>query len=143
MSPGGVVVADFNADTVPDIAVANQSSNTVSVLLGNGADAFLPKVDYSAVTGAVDVKAADFNGDGKLDLAVVASGSVALLSGNGDGTFGAPSVNPVGLGALDRRGRPERRRQARRRDDERQHRQCPPRQRRRHLPAAERLRHPG
>ena len=44
---------------------------------------------YPVGTNPVAGKAADFNGDGKLDIAVVNSGSndISILLGNGDGTF--------------------------------------------------------
>lgn len=48
---------------------------------------------FATGVGAVDVKLADFNGDGHLDAAVVNTGFitplVSILPGNGDGTFGA------------------------------------------------------
>ena len=41
--------------------------------------------------------AGDFNGDGKLDLALANSdGSVSILLGNGDGTFQAPQTFATG-----------------------------------------------
>ena len=40
LDPGAVVTGDFNADGRPDLAAANVSSNTVSVLLGNGDGTF-------------------------------------------------------------------------------------------------------
>ena len=50
------------------------------------------------------VVAGDFNGDGKLDLAVSnndgSSPNLAILLGNGDGTFGAPKVTSTGGGSL-------------------------------------------
>ena len=46
--------------------------------------------------------AADLTGDGKIDLVVgTADGSVAVLPGNGDGTFGAPILSPAGGSVLD------------------------------------------
>ena len=49
---------------------------------------------------------ADFNGDRKLDLAVGGGSSVALLLGNGNGTFQKPLVSPGGspLAAADFNG---------------------------------------
>src|SRR5918999_6156344 len=34
-NPRSVAIADLNRDTIPDLAVANAASNTLSVLLGN------------------------------------------------------------------------------------------------------------
>jgi hypothetical protein len=91
LNPHGLAVGDFNGDGHADVAVANQSSNTVSILLGNGDGTFQPKTDFATGTGPVAVAARDFNGDGKLDLAVINSGSnsLSILLGNGDGTFQA------------------------------------------------------
>jgi hypothetical protein len=84
-----LAAGDFNGDGHADLAVVNQASNTVSILLGNGDGTFRPKTDFPTGTTPVAIALADFNGDGKLDLAVANSGSrsLSLLLGNGDGTF--------------------------------------------------------
>ncbi|MBS1492629.1 MAG: T9SS type A sorting domain-containing protein [Bacteroidetes bacterium] len=72
--PSCVQTGDFNFDGKPDFAVVNQSSNNVSVFINNtpagSPVSFLPKLDFSAGSGAVSLTVADFNGDGKPDIAV-------------------------------------------------------------------------
>lgn len=93
-APPSVTTADFNGDGKLDLAVANQNSNTVSILLGNGDGTFQSQVDYAAGSHAYEICVGDFNGDGKQDLAVAdntTEGAVSILLGNGDGTFQAPA----------------------------------------------------
>ena len=103
VNPAGVAVGDFNGDGKLDLASANygMSSNNVSILIGNGDGTFQPVVNYSVPNGALPAAVAvgDFNGDGKLDLAVAHGGDeyVSVLLGNGDGTF-QPALN-YGVGA--------------------------------------------
>jgi hypothetical protein len=81
-------VGDFNGDGKQDLVVANDASNTLSVLLGNGDGTFQAKVDYPTGNTPWPVASGDFNGDGKLDLVVANrnSNTVSVLLGNGDGT---------------------------------------------------------
>jgi hypothetical protein len=92
VSPVSIAPGDFNGDQVPDLAVANFASGVasgVSVLLGNGDGTFRAAERYATGTEAQAVAVGDFNGDGRLDLAVANNGSdnVSVLLGNGDGTF--------------------------------------------------------
>src|SRR5262249_48321791 len=80
-------VGDFNGDGVPALVVANANDQSVSVLLGRGDGSFLPAQSYTAGLGPKSVAVGDFNGDGAADLAVTDFSGVALLLGNGDGTF--------------------------------------------------------
>ena len=97
---GGPVfaVGDFNGDGKLDIAIPQNTGNSVSVQLGDGDGSFAPAVDYTVGASPNFVLAANFNGDGNLDLAV-ASGmdeSISILLGNGNGTFqSALIVSPV------------------------------------------------
>jgi hypothetical protein len=107
--PGGyaawsLAVADVNGDGKPDLLVANveaspgSENGSVGVLLGNGDGTFKTAVAYgSGQPRANSVAVADVNGDGKPDLVVAnlcvtdptycTSTAVAVLLGNGDGTF--------------------------------------------------------
>jgi hypothetical protein len=78
--PNAVSVADVNGDGKPDLVVANQGTNTVSVLLNTTAtgDASVPS--FAAQQQFTDanlnaVTAADVNGDGKPDLIMANSGN--------------------------------------------------------------------
>jgi hypothetical protein len=70
--------------------VANYTfDGTVSVLLSNGDGTFQPAQAFPAGSSPRSVAVGDFNGDGKLDLAVANYGSntVSVLLGKGDGSF--------------------------------------------------------
>jgi hypothetical protein len=90
-----VAVADVNGDGKPDVVTANETSNTVGVLLGNGDGTFRAAVTYGTGGQApTAIAVADVNGDGKPDLLVAKhsanspfEGSIGVLLGNGDGTF--------------------------------------------------------
>src|ERR1051325_3881437 len=93
-NPYAVVSADFNNDGNMDLAAANWSSSTVSVLLGNGLGNFGSATNFSVGTNPRSLVTADFNTDGNMDLATGNDGSnnVSVLLGNGNGTF-AGAVN--------------------------------------------------
>jgi hypothetical protein len=94
-------VGDFNGDGKLDIAIPQNTGNTVSVELGNGDGTFAAAVDYGVGASPNFVLAADFNGDGNLDLAV-ASGvdeSISILLGNGNGTFQSALIVSPGAGS--------------------------------------------
>jgi len=97
--PSSLATGKFNGDNKLDLAVANNGSSNVSILLGNGNGTFKPAVDYNAGQYPSSVAVGDFNRDGKLDLAVTNMGSnnVDVLLGNGDGTFKAAVSYNVGL----------------------------------------------
>ncbi len=82
-------VGDFDGDGTLDLAIPGYPG--VEILLGNGDGSFQPPISYSVDGGSFnyDIATADFNGDGKLDLAVPVefSNIVAVLLGNGNGTF--------------------------------------------------------
>ncbi|TAH31449.1 MAG: DUF4347 domain-containing protein [Oscillatoriales cyanobacterium] len=96
--PGAVVVGNFNADSFPDLAVANSLSNNVSILLGNGTGGFGTASNFGAGTNPNSIATGDFNGDNFLDLATVSPTSISILLGNGTGGFGAATNVSAGTG---------------------------------------------
>src|SRR5262249_7532471 len=98
----GLAVADFNGDGVPDLAVANAFSATVSVLLNRGDGTFPPPANFSVGGNPNAVIVGDFNGDGIPDLATVntTDNAVSVLLGAGDGTFQRETRHLVGSEAV-------------------------------------------
>ncbi len=99
------VVADFNEDGIPDVAVANGiSTGFVYVLLGTGGGAFSAPVAHGVGRFPVQMIAGDFDEDGVTDLVTVskqAAGGLTFLFGNGaggqgDGTFADSLMIPLG-----------------------------------------------
>ena len=102
--PDSMTVADFNGDGNLDLAIADFGSDgvtspSITILLGNGDGTFTatptsPETGFPFTYGIV---AADFNGDGKPDLAVANENNISLtiFLGNGDGTFTAAPGNPA------------------------------------------------
>jgi Calx-beta domain/FG-GAP-like repeat len=126
-SPGAterIVVTDFNSDDKQDLLVLKRAfcvsgsnvcfANRVFQFSGNGAGDFTPAGSFpSGAPGFhtnsglpfLDFAAADFNGDGKIDLALLGSTStenevanpvqfLTLRFGDGNGNFGAPITLP-------------------------------------------------
>ncbi|MFL5753125.1 MAG: T9SS type A sorting domain-containing protein [Bacteroidia bacterium] len=96
--PHGMCSVDFNGDGKKDIATANFSSNTVSVLLGNGNGSLGVAANYAAGSIPIAIVSSDFNLDGLADLATAnaGSGNVSIILGTGGGNFGAASNFAVG-----------------------------------------------
>ncbi len=94
--PFSLAVGNFNGDTFLDLAVANQNSNTVSILLGTGTGSFsTPAPTFAAGNGTRSVAVGDFNNDTNLDLAIAnfADNDVSIFLGTGTGSFGTPATN--------------------------------------------------
>ena len=102
IAPTSVALGDFNGDGKLDLAVTNEASNSVTVLLGNGDGSFTPAPGSPVAVANLPyaIAVVDFNRDGKLDLAVTNLSDLgeSILLGNGDGTFAVTSVTSVGSG---------------------------------------------
>jgi hypothetical protein len=110
-----LAVADLNRDGKLDIVVTNchplgdancpggEKNGTIGILLGNGDGTFQPVTNYdTGGLAAWSVAIGDLNNDGKLDLVVAnrgpsfgSPGSVGVLLGTGDGTFGPAVTYPT------------------------------------------------
>ena len=86
--PEFMAVGDFNGDGNPDLILSQRIDNFASVLLNDGTGKFnqLIEVPLGGLSGG-PVVVGDFNHDGKLDAALLNLGQVAVLLGNGDGSF--------------------------------------------------------
>lgn len=102
-NPGSLAVADIDNDGDLDIVAANTLSNTVRLLLNNGRGSFTAGSTLTVVGSARKVLAADLNGDGDVDVAVLGVGannsgsSLNIFDNFGNGIIAASQVKSFGL----------------------------------------------
>lgn len=100
--PNYVTVSDFNSDNQLDIAVANQNSNEVGIVLGLGEGSFSEHIGYLTNDDSAPqfIYVVDVNNDNKLDMVIANYGcnSFSVLYGLGDGTFERRDVYPLDYG---------------------------------------------
>lgn len=96
---GTIKTGDFNGDGIVDLIAFSETAGGVT-LLGHGDGTFQTKTATITTVGTYteSIAVADFNLDGKQDVAITATGNgssnVLMLLGNGDGTFTPASQQP-------------------------------------------------
>ncbi len=99
LGPAGLAAADFDADGLVDLAVANYGflgqGSTVALLRNNGAGGFAPAVAFAAGAGPWKLSAGDLDGDGDIDLAVARDQRRISILRNQGGSFAAPEMYTV------------------------------------------------
>ncbi|MBT2559317.1 VCBS repeat-containing protein [Hymenobacter sp. ISL-91] len=103
-SPYDITIGDFNQDGYPDVATANYTSQTVSVLLNKQDGTLAPPVMY-AIAGdnyPQSLVAADVNRDGYPDLVAANLGNttISVFINRRDGTFAFPNSYPIAPSSL-------------------------------------------
>jgi hypothetical protein len=94
----GVTAADMNGDGKLDLVAVGydtvSNNGFVSVLLGNGDGTFQSPINLTTgYSSFYNVIVADYNGDGKLDVAAGDyNGGVNVFLGNGNGTLQSPLI---------------------------------------------------
>ena len=92
-APVAIFVGDFNNDGKLDVGYVDGQSSNAYLHLGNGDGSMQTAVALPVDSTPKYAVAADFNKDGKLDIAV-ATNSLNMLLGNGDGTFRTSNFQP-------------------------------------------------
>ncbi|MBI4850741.1 MAG: VCBS repeat-containing protein [Acidobacteria bacterium] len=112
-NPQVVVISDLNGDGRLDLASSSSSTQNISVLLANPTTGFAPSINFlSGVTntagGLASLVTADFNSDGKPDIAAtgLVSNNISLLFNTFSArciapSFGTPTNFPTGTDSLD------------------------------------------
>ena len=113
-NPVALTSSDFNNDTLPDLAVANQNDNTISILLNQDNGKFVtatnsPFTLAKTETGPSAIASANFGNTfttssgvtvlaPDLVIANSTSDNVTILLGNGNGTFQEATGSPYAVG---------------------------------------------
>ncbi len=94
------LMTDLNADGNLDLAVAASATDELLVMLGNGNGTFQAAAAYLTDDTPLTLNAADFNRDGRIDMAVTSySGTVAIALNSGAGAFAMQPGTNVGSGS--------------------------------------------
>jgi len=97
--PWAVAIADLSGDGKADL-VASNDGPWVSVLLGDGAGGFAARTDYGSRGGAQSLAVADYDADGRPDVALTGPDSVQILLGDGRGGLGPAFLHASGTGPV-------------------------------------------
>jgi Leucine-rich repeat (LRR) protein len=99
----GMAAGDVDGDGDIDIAITDESANTVTVVLNDGMANFTAAPNSPFSTGGMNpnnIALGDLDGDGDLDIVAgndnSNSNNIAVLRNNGTGNFSAPTLYPVG-----------------------------------------------
>src|SRR6266849_3793531 len=94
----GMVAGDFRGVGRLDLAIANFTNNTITIVLNNGGGSFQTPTVMAVQANPFWLVAADFNRDGRVDLIKSnnANNSITPMIGNGDGTFALTPTFNVG-----------------------------------------------
>jgi hypothetical protein len=97
LTPGAVVIADFNGDGKLDVAVTQAGGSNVSVLRGDGAGNLGPAQQVTVGSNPASVAVGDLDGDGRLDLVTAnqGSGNVSVLTNAGNDAAGNVQFQPA------------------------------------------------
>jgi hypothetical protein len=96
--PTSIAVGNFNGGA-PDLAVANEGSDNVSILLGNGFGQFTPATPVSVGDAPSSIVTGLFNADAFADLAIASIGNDNIAIRLGDGSGGFTGTGTVSTGA--------------------------------------------
>ncbi len=77
--PSAILVADFNGDKKPDIAISNFYKKNVTIITSDGNGKFAQTQTFDVGAGPIELIAVDFDGDGDTDLATLNSSGISVL----------------------------------------------------------------
>jgi hypothetical protein len=101
-NPVAIAVSDFNKDDRLDIAVVNDGTSNIGILLGFGNGSFANQVTYSEHSDyfPCSIVVSDLTGNSLLDIIIANqhSNSISVFLGHGDGTFSLTVTQSTGSG---------------------------------------------
>ena len=103
-------VGDFDEDTLPDVATADQNAATMSLLFGTSSGRFIAPTYFGLTEQPIAIATGDFDGDGREDLAILDYDGTVQIARVVDGVITTgPPINagyyqPGGLAVADFNG---------------------------------------